>query len=67
MEEEQTIIEEWERVKIPSPPEIKEITFAYLLIVIMLFGFFYPVIAGMQISSEYGMIIKWMPTWWFTY
>jgi len=26
MEEEQTIIEEWERVKIPSPPEIEEIT-----------------------------------------
>ena len=26
MEEEQTIIEEWDRVKIPSPPEIQEIT-----------------------------------------
>lgn len=42
-------------------------TYVYLLIVVALFVMFYPVIAGMEISSEYGQVLKWMPTWWFLY
>lgn len=45
----------------------KEITYIYLAVVVMLFGLFYPVIAGIQIPSGYGQILKWMPTWWFIY
>ncbi|MBN2880064.1 MAG: glycosyltransferase family 39 protein [Clostridia bacterium] len=45
----------------------KEYTYAYMAIVLALFVLFYPVIAGAEISSAYGSILKWMPTWWFTY
>jgi len=45
----------------------KEITYVYIGVVLLLFVMFYPVTAGVQISSEYGRMLKWMPTWWFTY
>ncbi|MCK5129524.1 MAG: phospholipid carrier-dependent glycosyltransferase [Clostridiales bacterium] len=39
----------------------------YLGIVLALFIFFYPVLSGAPISSAYGRMLKWLPTWWFTY
>lgn len=45
----------------------KKITYVYIGIVIALFIFFYPVTAGLEIPSEYGRLLKWLPTWWFTY
>jgi dolichyl-phosphate-mannose-protein mannosyltransferase len=42
-------------------------TYLYLLIVILLFVVFYPVTAGMEIPSEYGQLLQWLPTWWFLY
>jgi len=45
----------------------KILIYTYLVVVIALFVFFYPVIAGMQISSEHGELLKWLPTWWFLY
>ena len=45
----------------------KKITYVYIGIVIALFILFYPVTAGVEIPSEYGRLLKWLPTWWFTY
>ena len=39
----------------------------YLSIVLLLFIFFYPVLSGTPIPSQYGKLMKWLPTWWFTY
>ena len=37
------------------------------LLVLALFILFYPVLSGLPISSAYGALLKWMPTWYFTY
>ncbi|MEX1376384.1 MAG: phospholipid carrier-dependent glycosyltransferase [Eubacteriales bacterium] len=45
----------------------RNITYVYIGIVIALFIFFYPVTAGVEIPAEYGRLLKWLPSWWFTY
>ncbi len=45
----------------------KVITYVYLGVVLMLFIMFYPVLSGTVIPSWYGKLLKWLPTWWFTY
>jgi dolichyl-phosphate-mannose-protein mannosyltransferase len=45
----------------------KDLTFIYLAVVLALFILFYPVLSGMPIPSWYGALVKWMPTWYFTY
>ncbi len=46
---------------------IKPVTYAYLGVVVLLFIVFYPVLTGTVIPSQYGKLLKWMPTWWFIY
>lgn len=41
--------------------------YAYLALVVLLFIFFYPVLSGLPISSEYGKLLRWLPSWFFTY
>jgi len=33
----------------------------------LLFVFFYPVLSGLPVSSTYGKLLRWLPTWYFTY
>ncbi len=44
-------------------PNIKYIIYTYLAIVFLLFIFFYPVISGMGVSSEYIHKLVWLPSW----
>ena len=53
------IVERWPRLNRALP--------AYLAVVLALFILFYPVLSGLPISSAYGALLKWMPTWYFTY
>jgi dolichyl-phosphate-mannose--protein O-mannosyl transferase len=39
----------------------------YMIGVIALFAFFYPVLSGLPIPSWYGALTKWLPSWMFTY
>ena len=39
----------------------------YLAVVLALFAMFYPVLSGTVIPSWYGKLLKWLPSWWFTY
>jgi len=45
----------------------KKVVYYYMGVVLLLFIFFYPVLSGTVIPSWYGKLMKWMPTWWFTY
>jgi dolichyl-phosphate-mannose--protein O-mannosyl transferase len=45
----------------------RKVVWYYLAVVIVLFAMFYPVLTGTVIPSWYGKVLKWMPTWWFTY
>ena len=44
-----------------------DLTHIYMAIVLALFILFYPVLSGLPIPLWYGHLLKWMPTWWFTY
>ncbi len=48
-------------------PRLNRLVPVYLAVVVALFAFFYPVLSGLPISSAYGALLKWMPTWYFTY
>ena len=43
----------------------KAFTLAYLLLVVLLFVLFYPVISGMRISYEYKEALRWFGSWLF--
>ncbi len=45
----------------------KKAVYIYMTVVLVLFAFFYPVLSGTAIPSWYGKLLRWMPTWWFTY
>lgn len=55
----ESAVERWPRLNRALP--------AYLAVVLALFILFYPVLSGLPISSAYGALLKWMPTWYFTY
>jgi dolichyl-phosphate-mannose-protein mannosyltransferase len=56
-------IRDWEKDNIIR----KHKTHIYLAIVLALFILFYPVLSGLPIPSWFGSLLKWMPTWYFTY
>ncbi len=56
-------IRQWEA----GHPGQERKVYVYLAIVLGLFIFFYPVLSGLPIPSWYGALLKWMPTWYFTY
>jgi dolichyl-phosphate-mannose--protein O-mannosyl transferase/Gpi18-like mannosyltransferase len=45
----------------------RDLTHVYLAVVLALFILFYPTLSGLPVPSWYGALLKWMPTWWFTY
>ena len=45
----------------------RKVVYYYMGVVVLLFIFFYPVLTGTVIPSWYGKLMKWMPSWWFTY
>jgi len=49
------------------PKPMKWATVGFACAAVLLFIFFYPVLSGMPISSAYGSLLRWMPTWYFTY
>ncbi|MDD4796956.1 MAG: phospholipid carrier-dependent glycosyltransferase [Eubacteriales bacterium] len=49
-----------------SPRRMKHIEI-YLMVVLALFALFYPVLSGLPIPSAYGKLLRWLPTWYFTY
>ena len=56
------MISRWER-----NPAHRKWTYLYLGIAALLFVAFYPVLSGMPIPSAYGKLLRWLPTWYFTY
>jgi len=49
------------------PITVKRVGVGFAIAVVVLFIAFYPVLSGMPISSSYGQLLKWLPTWYFTY
>ncbi|MDD3242793.1 MAG: glycosyltransferase family 39 protein [Eubacteriales bacterium] len=56
-------IREWETKK----ERKKQYIWVYLAVVLLLFVLFYPVLSGLPIPSWYGKLLRWLPTWYFTY
>lgn len=49
-----------------DPRRMKQVGI-YLAVVLALFILFYPVLSGLPIPSAYGRLLRWLPTWYFTY
>lgn len=56
------MLRRWEKT-----PAGRRGVYMYIGIAALLFVLFYPVLSGMPIPSWYGMLLRWMPTWYFTY
>jgi len=48
-------------------PKVTKWLPVYMAVVLLLFAAFYPVLTGLPISSAYGKLLRWLPTWYFTY
>lgn len=42
-----------------------KVIWIYLIVVVLLFVAFYPVLSGLPISTAYARLLKWMPEWYF--